>query len=343
MSFFDKLKEAAESSFDFVKETAENSIDFVKEATESSIDFAVTKISDIKENIEDAEPKEIKFSEKQLIDIYGLLFKIAYVDGGLDKDELRKIYEIMNTDGFSESGKLEIQNYLVEEPNIEIIVQNVKEYEKEIKYIAYLNCIEISICNDELNSTQQELLERLNNEFGITDDQNKEMRKFAQKAKEIAERGIDDQFAADTLKSGIGALGAVGVPIAAVYFSGSVIGLSAAGITSGLAAIGLGFGMIPGIGIAIVIGTVIFVVVTNLLDVGGKKQKEKAQLAKERRAEQVIRNLQDTINNLIDRLMNLEKKAQDAESNREAIHKLQEVIQKLRQIQNSKKQGCAAC
>jgi len=290
-----------------------------------------------------AKKQDIKFSEKQLVNLYGLLFKVAYVDGGLDKDELRKMFEIINTEGFTEQGKSIIQNYLVEEPNIEEIVQNIRIDIKEMKYIAYLNSIEISICNDEVNSVQQKLLARLKNEFGITNEQDNEMRKFAQKAKEIADRGIDDKYAADALKSGIAGLGAVGVPIAAVYFSGSIIGLSAAGITGGLAALGLGFGMIPGIGVAIVIGTAIFIALSKLFDVGGKKQKQKAQLAKERRAEQVIKNLQDTINHLIDKISELEKKAQDAESNKEAIQKLKEVIQKLRQIQNAKKQSGAIC
>ncbi len=342
-SSFDKLKVAAESSLDIAKEAAGSSFDFVKDAAESSVDFAVNKISDIKKNVEGTEQKEIKFNENQLIDIYGLLFKIAYVDGGLDKDELRKIYEIMNTEGFSERGKLEIQNYLVEEPDVEEIIENIKKDEKEIKHIAYLNSIEISICNDEINAVQQEQLSRLKNEFGITDDQNLEMRKFAQKAKEIADRGIDDKFAEDALMTGIAGLSAVGVPIAAVYFSGSVIGLSAAGITSGLAAIGLGFGMIPGIGVAVVIGAVIFMALTNVFDVGGKNAKQKAQAEKERRAEQVIKNLQDTINHLIDRIAELERKAQDANANKEAIYKLQETIRKLRQIQTAKKQGVASC
>lgn len=290
-----------------------------------------------------ANQQEVKFNENQLVSLYGLLFKVAYADGLLDKDELRRLFEIINTEGLSEKGKLTIQNYLVEEPNLEAIVQNIKKDIKEIKFTAYLNSIEISICNDEMNSVQEKLLARLKTEFGITNDQDKQMREFAQKAKEIADRGIDDAYAADTLKAGIAGLGAVGVPIAAVYFSGSVIGLSAAGITSGLAAVGLGFGMIPGIGVAIVIGTVIFIALTSLFDVGGKKQKKKAQLAKERRAEQVIKNLQDTINNLIDKISELEKKAQDAESNREAILKLKEIIQKLRQIQNAKKQGGEPC
>lgn len=291
--------------------------------------------------------KQEKFSEKQLLNLYGLLFKVAYVDGGLDKDELRKIFEFMNTDDFSEQGKMEIQNYLVEEPNVEEIIRNIKRDInrgiEEIEYIAYLNAIEISICNDEINTDQQELLARLKKEFVITDEQDKEMRNFAQKAKEIADRGIDDAYAQDALKGAIAGLSGVGVPLAAVYFSGSVIGLSAAGITSGLAALGLGFGMVPGIGVAILIGAAIFMVAQNCLDIGGKKQEKKVRLERERRAEQVIRNLQNTINQLIDKISELEKKAQDAVANREAIYKLQDIIRNLRQIRNAKKQGHATC
>ena len=51
----------------------------------------------------------------------------------------------------------------------------------------------------------------------------------------------------------------VGVPVAAVYLSGSVTGLSAAGIASGLAALGMGgvlglSAMVTGIGVAIIVG-----------------------------------------------------------------------------------------
>lgn len=49
-------------------------------------------------------------------------------------------------------------------------------------------------------------------------------------------------------------LASAGVPIAAVAVSGSVFGLSAAGISSGLAALGLGLGMASGIGVAAAIG-----------------------------------------------------------------------------------------
>jgi len=47
---------------------------------------------------------------------------------------------------------------------------------------------------------------------------------------------------------------AAGVPIAAVGMSGSVAGLSAAGVTSGLAALGMGLGVTTGIGVVVGIG-----------------------------------------------------------------------------------------
>lgn len=52
---------------------------------------------------------------------------------------------------------------------------------------------------------------------------------------------------------------AVGTPLAAVYLSGSVVGMSAAGLTSGLASMGMGgllgmSGMMTGIGVAVLIG-----------------------------------------------------------------------------------------
>lgn len=71
-------------------------------------------------------------------------------------------------------------------------------------------------------------------------------RRFASAAKELASRAT-----------------AVGVPITAIYLSGSVTGLSAAGIVSGLATLGLGgvlglSAMVTGIGVAILGGGVAY-------------------------------------------------------------------------------------
>ena len=70
---------------------------------------------------------------------------------------------------------------------------------------------------------------------------------------------LSDSQIAEAAKAMAGKAAGVGVPVAAIYVSGSVTGLSAAGITSGLAALGLGgilglSSMLTGIGVVIVAG-----------------------------------------------------------------------------------------
>lgn len=97
--------------------------------------------------------------------------------------------------------------------------------------------------------------------------------------------------------------GAVGVPLVAIYLSGSVVGLSAAGITSGLAALGLGglFGlsaMVTGIGVVLVVGVGVYKLVRWL---SGSEEKELAEL-RERMMQEVMKQLQRTVNALIEDL-----------------------------------------
>jgi hypothetical protein len=134
------------------------------------------------------------------------------------------------------------------------------------------------------------------------------------------------------LKQAAAGLGAVGVPIAAVYFSGTVIGLSASGITSGLAALGLGFGMVSGIGAAILIGTGVFLAARWLLDPGNTRGRGLLQRERERRAQLVIRNLQEAINLIIARVTALQEEASRAAANEEAIRALTERLRALQQL-----------
>lgn len=70
---------------------------------------------------------------------------------------------------------------------------------------------------------------------------------------------LSDNALARNMKELGAKAGAVGVPLAAVYLSGSVVGMSAAGLTSGLATLGLGgvlgfSSMATGIGVAVLLG-----------------------------------------------------------------------------------------
>lgn len=94
---------------------------------------------------------------------------------------------------------------------------------------------------------------------------------------------------------------AFGVPIAAVYLSGSVVGLSAAGISSGLATLGLGgvlcfSSMASGIGVAALLGVGAYKGVQYLTNRGEDARKARRDVL----LQEVLRMHQTAINDLVE-------------------------------------------
>lgn len=110
---------------------------------------------------------------------------------------------------------------------------------------------------------------------------------------------------------------AVGIPIAAVYLSGSVAGLSAAGIASGLGALGLGgvlglSSMVTGIGMVILLGVGVYKGVQWMVSGNEEEQRERFR---ELMLQEVIRNHQKTIAVLGEDLANFAKRVVDLTRN----------------------------
>lgn len=91
-------------------------------------------------------------------------------------------------------------------------------------------------------------------------DADLELVEFAIKSEhDMLREDVSDDQLTETMKLLSAKAAAVGTPLAAVYLSGSVIGMSAAGMTSGLATLGLGgilglSSMATGIGVAVLLG-----------------------------------------------------------------------------------------
>lgn len=280
-----------------------------------------------------------KVPESDRLAFYGALFAIATADGSVDKDEMALIFGIMDLEGMSESAKRQVQSYIIEPPPLQECLKTLSKADDSLRFGLMVNLIDIVWANDELEPSEEEAIKLAKQELRITDEQVQAIEAFIQKMREIRARGLDDNQAAESVKTAAAGLSSVGIPIAAVYFSGSVIGLSAAGITSGLAALGLGFGMVPGIGVAVLLGTGIFLGVSALLDTGNQRAKEEESKKRERKAQLVIDNLQGTLNGLIERIETLQKKAADAEANGEAIRILTERMRCLQQLIAKRKQA----
>ena len=216
------------------------------------------------------EPLDLaKVSESDRLAFYGALFAIAFADNSIDKEEVELIFGMMDLGGMTESAKRQVQSFIIEPPSLWACLRSLEAADEQLRYGLMINLVDTAWANDELDSDEEEAIVLAQYELKISNEQLDAIKTFIQKVREIRVRGLDDNYAADTMKTAAAGLSAVGVPIAAVWFSGSVIGLSAAGITSGLAGLGalIGIGgMIPGIGVAILLGTGLFVGVNALLD-----------------------------------------------------------------------------
>jgi uncharacterized tellurite resistance protein B-like protein len=280
--------------------------------------------------------------EKQRVAFYGALFAIAAADDQMQREELELIYETLDTEGISDEARRRLYAYAIEPPALQDCLQALSDASKPARHGLMLNLVEVALSDYHLSEPEREVLTEAQRVLSISDEQHAAMEHYAEEVRRIRERGIDDNHAADVVKAAVSGMMAVGIPIAAVGYSGSVVGLSAAGITSGLAALGLGAGMIPGIGVAILIGTVVFVGLNKLLDTGNKRKKEQHRNERERKAQLAMENLQETINHLIERMARLQGDAVDAKANKEAIKLLNERLTKLQQVLARRKEATVA-
>ena len=138
---------------------------------------------------------------------------------------------------------------------------------------------------------------------------------------------VSDSEIANAAKAMAGQAAAVGVPVAAVYLSGSVTGLSAAGIVSGLAALGLRgvlglSAMVTGIGVAVVAGGAAYRGVRWVL--GGSERNRVSR--RELMLQEVLRIHQAAIINLGEDMSFFGKRiaalSRETDRNRDAIDRL---------------------
>ena len=290
-------------------------------------------------NTEHLDPKSL--SEEQRVAFCGAMFAMAAADDPMQREELELIYETLDTEGLSDQARRRLYAYAIEPPALQECLDLFGDAPEPIRHGLMLNLVEVAVSDYLLSDPERDALTDAQEALAVNDEQRDAMERYAEEVRRIRERGIDDSHAADALKTAVSGMTAVGVPIAAVVYSGSVVGLSAAGITSGLAALGLGLGMIPGIGIAILIGTVAFVGLNKLLDTGNKRKKEQHQKERERKAQLAMENLQETINHLIDRMAGLAEDAADAKANKEALDLLNDRLAKLKQVLARRKEDLA--
>ena len=163
------------------------------------------------------------------------------------------------------------------------------------------------------DAQQRSCLDELKRRSGLTDAAIKLIQNNIELERDYISGKINDTQFTDGMKKLASGASAVGVPIAALYLSGSVVGLSAAGITSGLAALGLGgvlglSSMVTGVGILVLAGVGIYKGVKTVLNHGDTKkatQAEKLRKAAEAANQKMISALIEDMNYLTEKISDL--------------------------------------
>lgn len=149
--------------------------------------------------------------------------------------------------------------------------------------------------------------------------------------KKILDRSYTDNAIQKSVKELSAKAVAVGVPLGAVYLSGSVVGMSAAGMTSGLATLGFGgvlglSSMATGIGAAIILGVVAYKGVQFLSNTGVEEGDKRREIM----LQEVIRQGQKTMQIIIEDINNIATQLSEAlksqDKQNDLVNKLEEML-----------------
>lgn len=254
----------------------------------------------------EARPEEVK-------SLYArILAAQALVDGRLDPRELEYLYVFMSRVDLGQDSREEVRSSLgtgdgkevAAEEVLRLVEQVVAEVpgdEEEISVSLLKDMTQVSRADGVVTDSEEETIRAVAEaRFGERAGQVIEL---VDKTVEYEEALLKGDVEAGELEGHAKEIASVaagaGIPITALFFSGSVVGLSAAGITSGLAALGLGglFGlsaMVTGIGAVVVVGVAAYTGARWLL--GGRERELARQ--RENMIQEVIKRHQGAIEDL---------------------------------------------
>lgn len=222
-----------------------------------------------------------EYSENEQIAYLSILSAICYADKEFGDEEKHQLDVLLELLKISDAGKARIYASvfsLQQEDrlsNIEV-VQNLGSM--ELKYTLISDLCIFSLADSKFTNEEYQYILGIGGVLGVTQEQIDAIKSIQENIIKIRDIPSNSEKFKQVIKDGAAKLASLGVPVGAIAASGSVFGLSAAGLTSGLAALGalVGGGMLAGAVIvvpAIAIGTAFGV--KKLLDVVWKDKKVK--------------------------------------------------------------------
>jgi hypothetical protein len=268
-------------------------------------------------------------------------------DGKVDSKEFSEIILLMTRLKFTKEMRSQIREYISNENSIipvddllsGIDLNCVPSHNKSIKISLVKDLLNINYSINSGKDNNCQFVEQHKKSFGVTDDEISLILKAIKNDYAILNEDTSDSIIAKNIKELSAKAGAVGVPIAAIYLSGSVIGMSAAGMTSGLASLGLGgilgfSSMATGIGVAVLIGVVSYKGIKHITGANEiDKYKTREIMLNEvlKQTQNTITILMEDVNLITEKLNEVIKKQQSLED--KASMTIEKLLERQRELQ----------
>lgn len=255
-------------------------------------------------------------------------------DEQVDPSEYAEIMTLVAMNSIDKDVRLSIREYLYDSSNRENNEDLIKYLNQNVD-AGSLDALKLSIIKDVVNMFWNKMskdkkadewrscpyIVNLAKELGIEDSQVEYIAENIKSNKDIIAKRQDDIQIKKNMQELAAKAGAVGVPLAAIYLSGSVIGVSAAGMTSGLAALGMGgvlgfSSMFTGIGVAVLLGVGAYKGVKKVTGMGDlEKNKQRELMLQEiaKNSQKALNYLIEDVNEITVRLQEAVKKGQETE------------------------------
>ncbi len=258
--------------------------------------------------------------ERQLVPVNEMTeaLKVAYVkiiinmayanDGEVDQREFAELLLLMTRIAVTIESRLALRSYMVSATGLMTPAELMQTLSSECPE-GQEKSLHISLVKDLVNTyfstggtdvSQFAFLQENRDLLKVTDQEIELTVMAIKNDRAMLKEDYTDDMMIAAMKSLSAKAAAVGTPLAAVYLSGSVIGLSAAGMTSGLSFLGMGgllgmSSMATGIGVAVLLGVGAYAGVRKLTGADELSHSKRRELM----LNEVIKQTQSTISLLI--------------------------------------------
>jgi hypothetical protein len=258
---------------------------------------------------------EVKFLYMKVLIVFAFLD-----DQQIDSAEVSELQILMTQLAFSAKLRHRARECILEATDLsladsisELIDTVPEDMKRNLSVSIVKDCIRVHNATKEDCSLESEHIHSVTLLLGVS----KEELEFVEAGYQMDQKLMDGDIKESEYKSIAKDLAskatAVGLPVAAIYMSGSVLGLSATGMTSGLAALGVGgvlglSSMVTGIGSVVLIGVVAYRSMRWALNSSGRNKETRRELM----LQEVLGIHQKTISNLAEDVNYLAQKVIEA-------------------------------